>query len=118
MAGPESSPTKVKVALLDDHQSTLDGYTFRLQGYPNIEVVASARFGDQILPLLKKHKVDVLVLDVSMPTSEEDPNPYPLLHMLPQLRAEFPDTVILVISMSRLRQRVSQPGHPAPEPHP
>jgi DNA-binding NarL/FixJ family response regulator len=45
------------------------------------------------------HPADVLILDVEVPTSPENPNPYPLLHQLPRLLQIYPDMHILVISM-------------------
>lgn len=93
----------IRVAILDDHQSTIDGYSFRLKDHENIEVVATARYGNEIEEVLAMHAVDLLVLDISMPTSEQDSNPYPLLYMLPKLRDQFPDTAILIISMHKHR---------------
>ena len=69
----------IRVAILDDHQSTIDGYSFRLRDHENIEVVATARFGCEVEGILTDNDVDLLVLDISMPTSEDDSNPYPLL---------------------------------------
>jgi hypothetical protein len=37
---------KIRVALLDDHQSIIDGYIHRLNQKPEIEVVISSTFGD------------------------------------------------------------------------
>lgn len=97
---------KIRVAILDDHQSAVDGYAYRLSTHKNIDVVATANFGDQLEPLLTQHPVDVLVLDVSVPTSEKDHNPYPLLHLVPNLRAAYPDMAILIISMHKQRTLV------------
>ena len=99
----DKQSAKVRVAILDDHQSTLDGYAFRLADHKGIEVVATARFGDQLEPMLASQEVDLLVLDVSVPSSADDPNPYPLLYMLPKLRESYPQITILVISMHKHR---------------
>jgi DNA-binding NarL/FixJ family response regulator len=106
MPKTQSSNGKIKVAILDDHQSAVDGYAYRLANHTNIDVVATANFGDQLEPLLAKTEVDVLVLDVSVPTSESDQNPYPLLHLVPRLRADFPNMAILIISMHKQRTLV------------
>ncbi|MCX6027394.1 MAG: response regulator transcription factor [Chloroflexi bacterium] len=92
-----TNPTRV--AFLEDHLSIIDGYVFRLQHDPHIEVVASAMYGRDLEEMLRRHAVDVLVLDVSVPTSPDNPNLYPILHEAPALLQEFPDTAILVISM-------------------
>lgn len=89
----------VRVAILDDHQSIIDGYTYRLTNTPGIELVATALFGEELHTMLHGHSVDVLLIDLSVQTSAKDPNPYPVLRTIPQLLQEFPDLRVLVISM-------------------
>lgn len=90
---------KIRVAIIDDHQSIIDGYKYRLSGMPEIEVVATANVGEALEPILAEHDVDVLLLDVMVPTSDDNANPYPLLHLVPQLLQTYPELVILVMSM-------------------
>ena len=90
---------KVRVAILDDHQSIIDGYIYRLSSTPEIDVVATATYGEEVEPLLVKHPVDVLLLDLSVRTSQENPNPFPILHIIPKLLQKYSDLSILVISM-------------------
>ena len=92
-------PEKVRVAILDDHQSIIDGYIYRLDNTPGIEVVATAIFGEELEPMLAKQSVDVLLLDLSVRISEENSNPFPILHIIPRLLQKYPDLVVLVISM-------------------
>jgi two-component system nitrate/nitrite response regulator NarL len=94
---------KIRVAILDDHQSIIDGYLYRLSGTQEIEVVATATFGEELEPMLNNHGVDVLLLDVLVPTSATNPNPYPILHLIPRLLQTYPDLVILVLSMHAQR---------------
>jgi DNA-binding NarL/FixJ family response regulator len=95
---------KVRVAILDDHQSIIDGYLYRLSKTPEIEVVATANFGEELEALLKKHPADVLLMDVSVRNSADNPNPFPILHVLPKLLQKYPQLSVLVISM------FSEPG--------
>lgn len=90
---------KVRVAILDDHQSIIDGYIYRLSSTPEIEVVATATYGEELEPLLVKHPVDVLLLDLSVRTSPENSNPYPILHIIPKLLQKYANLSVLVISM-------------------
>jgi DNA-binding NarL/FixJ family response regulator len=90
---------KVRVAILDDHQSIIDGYIYRLNHTPGVEVIATATYGEELEPMLEKHAVDVLLLDLSVRTSEENTNPFPILYMIPRLLQKHPDLVVLVISM-------------------
>ncbi|GAB4579472.1 MAG: response regulator transcription factor [Anaerolineales bacterium] len=89
----------IRVAILDDHQSIIDGYVYRLSREPGLEVVATALFGDQLDAILASGPVDVLLLDVNVPASKENLNPYPLLHLLPKLIQQYPKLNILIISM-------------------
>jgi two-component system nitrate/nitrite response regulator NarL len=90
---------QVRVAILDDHQSIIDGYIYRLSSTSGVEVVDAATFGDELEPMLEKQPVDVLLLDLSVRTSEENANPFPILYMIPKLLQKYPDLVVLVISM-------------------
>lgn len=90
---------KVRVAILDDHQPTIDGYLSRLQNEPQIEVVGTAAFGSELEPLLAEHLPDVLLLDVSVPIDSDNRNPYPVLHVIPELLQKYPNLRVLVSSM-------------------
>jgi len=90
---------QVRVAILDDHQSIIDGYIYRLNHTAGVEVVATATFGEELEPMLEEHPVDVLLLDLSVRTSEENANPFPILYIIPKLLQKHPNLVVLVISM-------------------
>jgi len=97
---------KIRVVILDDHQSIVDGYLFRLGNVPQIEVAATLSFGEEIEPALAKFPVDVLLLDVTVPISPSDLNPYPILHIIPKLLQRYPNLAILVISMHAERSLI------------
>lgn len=90
---------KIRVTIMDDHQGIVDGYLYRLSQAPEIEVVATLAYGEELEPALKKQPVDVLILDVHVPVSPSNPNPYPILHTIPHLLELYPELEILVISM-------------------
>jgi DNA-binding NarL/FixJ family response regulator len=92
-------PSKIRVAILDDHQSIIDGYTFRLSSSPEIEVVASAMYAERLEPLLAEHSVDVLLMDIGVPESEDNPNPYPILNILPKILQSYPNLTVIIISV-------------------
>ena len=89
----------IRVTILDDHQSIVDGYVYRLNSNPEIEVVATISYGDQIEPTLAEHPTDVLLLDVNVPSEPKNSNPYPILHVIPSLLQKYPNLAVLVISM-------------------
>src|SRR5215212_729568 len=90
---------KVRVAILDDHQSIIDGYIYRLGSTPEIEVVGTATYGEELESILSKHPADVLLLDLSVRTSPENPNPFPILYLVPKLLQKYPSLNVLIISM-------------------
>lgn len=97
---------KIKVAILDDHQSIVDGYCYRLASSPVIELAGTFCYGAEVTPFLETTPVDVLILDVNVPTSAENLNPYPILHLIPSLLERYPNLAILVISMHNQRTLV------------
>jgi DNA-binding NarL/FixJ family response regulator len=90
---------KIRVTILDDHLSIIDGYLYRLEKEPQIKVVATINFGEDLEPTLAKYPSDVLLLDINVFNSAADQNPYPILHVIPKLMQTYPDLNILVISM-------------------
>ncbi|HEY4691564.1 MAG TPA: response regulator transcription factor [Anaerolineae bacterium] len=91
--------SKIRVAILEDHQSTIDGYLYRLKDHSQLEVVGAAAFGSELDPLLAEHPADVVILDVNVPTAPDNSNPYPILHVIPELLQKCPNLAVLVISM-------------------
>jgi len=92
-------PDKIRVAILDDHQAIIDGYLYRLGADPRIEVVSTLCFGSELESALAEQPVDVLLLDINVPISAADSNPYPILHLIPRLLQAHEGLNILVISM-------------------
>lgn len=91
--------TKIRVAILDDHQIAIDGSLFRLSHSPRIEVIKTAGTWAEMELFLSKSGVDVLILDVGVPLSEEDPTYYPVRNVIIELLQKAPEMAILVISM-------------------
>jgi DNA-binding NarL/FixJ family response regulator len=90
---------KIKIAIIDDHQSIIDGFVHRLEGMPEVEIVASGWNGADLQEIVSTQPVDILLLDLSIPSSAKDRNPYPVFHELPALLRKQPGLKIIVISM-------------------
>ena len=99
-------PSKIRVAILDDHQSIIDGYVYRISSVPYIEIVATAIYGEELEPMLESHGVDVLLLDISVPNSAGNDNPFPILYIIPRLLQRHPGLRILAISMYTQRSLI------------
>lgn len=91
----------IQVAVLEHHQSVLNGYRFRLKKAADIEIVAALHYGEEVEPLVTENPVDMLILAVRVPTAPDNKTPYPILHLIPKLHQTFPDLAILVISMHK-----------------
>lgn len=89
----------ISVTILEDHQSIVDGYQFRLEQDGDIKVVASIAYGEDLDIALERHPTDVLFLDVNVPISEDNHSPYPILFVIPRLRMLYPEMAIVVISV-------------------
>lgn len=89
-----------KIAIFEDHQSIIDGYLYRLSRNPEMKIVGTALFGADLEPMLASQEVDVLLLDVHLPTSSGNRAPFPILQTIPRICKQFPNLRILVISMS------------------
>ena len=97
-------PTQtIRVAILDDHPGIIEGYRYRLGGESDIEITGTTGYSEELEPLLASHPADVLLLDVQVPTSPENANPYPILYLLPKLLQRYPEMNVLVISMHTQR---------------
>jgi DNA-binding NarL/FixJ family response regulator len=90
--------SKIRVAILEDHQIVADGYSFRLQDPTGFEIVGVAHMYSEWEPLLATHPADVALMDVKVPTAIHNPDPYPILRVLPQLIQTYPEMAFLVIS--------------------
>lgn len=92
----------IRVAVLEDHPVVIQGYKSYLSHENDIEIVASAAFGEELEPMLVEFApIDVLILDVNVPTSPENRASYPILHLLPKLMQRYPRLLALVISMHK-----------------
>jgi two-component system, NarL family, nitrate/nitrite response regulator NarL len=83
---------KIKVLLADDHQVMIDGLTALLKKEGDIEIVAEANNGIQVLEKLKETTVDIVVLDIGMPEMDG----YDTVLKMKQI---YPGIKILILSL-------------------
>lgn len=82
----------LRLMIADDHAILRDGLKQLFSHSGDMEVVAEAGDGPQVLESLRKVKVDALILDVSMPTLGG-------IDLVPKLRNLYPALPTLVLSM-------------------
>lgn len=90
----------IRIAILEDHQSIIDGYLYRLEKNPDMQIVEIACYGEDLEPMLARQPVDVLLLDIYVPSSEDNHTPFLILRTIPRLLKQYPKLRILVISMT------------------
>jgi DNA-binding NarL/FixJ family response regulator len=69
----------------------LQAVRFSLESNPDIEVVAEAKSGSEVLPRVAETAPDVILLDIRMPGIDG-------LELLDRLRDQYPETKVVVLS--------------------
>ncbi len=82
----------VRIVLAEDHQVVRRGLQLVLDGEPDLKVVDQAGDVAAVHASVRRHRPDVLVLDLNMPGGVP-------LQAIPRLRAEAPETQIVVLTM-------------------
>ncbi len=84
--------TVIKVAIADDHALFRTGVKTSLTSRKDIQMVAEAENGMQLLNLLKHIKPDVVLLDIQMPIMDG-------LTTLPEIKKLYPEIKVIMLSM-------------------
>ena len=90
----------ITVVSIDDHPLIRTAIRSLLESQENIRLVAEGSVGEHVLPLVAKHQPDVLVLDLAMPQTENNPSGerFPVLQTVAQLSQDFPQTAIIFLT--------------------
>ena len=81
----------LKIIIADDHQVVRRGLTLTINAEKDMRVVGEAQNGAGVLALIKKHKPDVVLMDLQMPEMTG-------VDALKQIRPEYPDLPILILT--------------------
>jgi len=84
----------LKVLIADDHQLLVDGTKQALEKAGGFEVVGQASNGAQVLPLVRRLRPDLVLLDWRMPQMDG-------LTCLAKIRKDFPDVKVAMLSVSQ-----------------
>ena len=82
---------RITVLLAEDHQIVREGFRSLLEHERDIEVVGEAATGRQAVQLTRQLRPSVVVMDIAMPLLNG-------LEATRQIRKDFPDTKVLVLS--------------------
>ena len=84
----------MRVLIADDHQLMVQGTKQALEAAGGFEIVGEASNGAQVLPLVRRLKPDLVLLDMRMPQMDG-------LQCLAKIRKEFPDMKVAMLSVSQ-----------------
>ena len=82
---------RITILLADDHQIVREGFRSLLEHESDIEVVGEAQNGRQAVELTRKLRPEVVLMDIAMPLLNG-------LEATRQIRKEFPDSRVLILS--------------------
>ncbi|MEC8482945.1 MAG: response regulator transcription factor, partial [Pseudomonadota bacterium] len=93
------SRPNIKVLLVDDHVLVLDGLVARLQLESHIEIMGTAKNGEEALQKAQQLAPDVVLMDVSMPVLGG-------IEAAKRFREELPQIKVLMLSMHHDREYI------------
>jgi DNA-binding NarL/FixJ family response regulator len=82
----------IRVILADDHTLVRAGMRALLEKLPGVKVVGEADDGREALQLVKRHRPEVVLMDISMPGLNG-------LEASARMAVEFPDVRVIILSM-------------------
>ncbi|WP_420318929.1 response regulator [Ekhidna sp.] len=82
----------VKLAVVDDHKLFREGMISLLSRNEDLEVVGNASSVDELFELLGKTKIDIVLMDISMPGRDG-------LEAIESAREKFPSVKFIVLTM-------------------
>lgn len=85
--------TVIKVAIADDHALFRTGVKTSLSSRKDIQMIAEAENGMQLMNLLKHIKPDVVLLDIHMPIMDG-------YTTLPEIKKLYPEMKVIMLSMN------------------
>jgi len=94
-----STVKPIRLILADDHTLVRAGIRALLEKLPGVEVVGEAADGREVLKLVKLHRPDVVLMDISMPGLNG-------LEAAVRMAKEFPDVRVIILSMHQNEEYV------------
>jgi len=85
-------PNKARIMIVDDHVVVRQGIAQLVNREADLDVCAEAGNADEARELLKKEKVDLAIIDISLPGTSG-------IELIKMLNEEHPELLMLVMSM-------------------
>lgn len=81
----------IRILIADDHTLLRHGLMMLLRPQKDLSIVADARNGEEAVRLVKKHKPDVVIMDLAMPVMDG-------VEATRQIREAVPTTHVLILT--------------------
>src|SRR5215831_16342065 len=94
----------IKVLIADDHSIIRDGLKAMLTGHYLIMVAGEVTNGQQAIEFLKSQQVDIVLMDISMPSSNG-------IDATKTITEDFPETKVIALSIHEQNEFISQMIH-------
>lgn len=91
--------TSYRIVLADDHNILRDGIKHIIQEKPDWIVIGEASDGFELLRLLKRQKVDMILLDISMPGMRG-------IEATREIKSSHPEIKIVILTMHKKRSYI------------
>jgi DNA-binding NarL/FixJ family response regulator len=88
----QTNPTPIKIVMADDIQIYREGLKVLIKNLPEIELLAEAENGRELLDMIREHKPDVAIVDIQMPVMDG-------IEACKQICQQFPDVPVIALSM-------------------
>lgn len=88
----EFNGSPVKVIICDDHALFRSGVKTALGHKKDVEIIAEAEHGKQLLNMLQAFQPDVILLDITMPILSG-------IETLPELKKNYPNIKVIMLTM-------------------
>ncbi len=85
------SNVSIRIAILDDHLIVLEGLNRLLDGSTTYSIVASFTLAQDLLGFLKHNKVDIILLDISLPDISG-------IDLCLQIKQTYPNISVIALS--------------------
>jgi DNA-binding NarL/FixJ family response regulator len=87
----------IRLMIADDHELVRAGIRYAVLG-TEIDIVAEAADGDEVVAMARESDVDVVLLDISWPAASSAPQPRGL-EMLGQIKEHKPELPVVMYSI-------------------
>lgn len=91
---------QIKVIIADDHKIFLEGLASLFKEFKDINVLATAANGEEVLRLMEQKRADVVITDINMPGMDG-------LKLTKEIKKLYPETKVLALTMHNESNMIS-----------